>query len=73
MVEPGSTFKIVVASAALNERVVNEKTLIYCENGALFLRGPDSARSPRLRSNDRPRHPDEILEYRLGQNGSDDG
>jgi cell division protein FtsI (penicillin-binding protein 3) len=34
MVEPGSTFKIVVASAALNERLVTPKTLIYCENGS---------------------------------------
>ncbi len=33
MVEPGSTFKIVVASAALSERVVNDKTRIFCENG----------------------------------------
>jgi cell division protein FtsI/penicillin-binding protein 2 len=39
MVEPGSTFKIVVASAALNEHVVNEKTLIYCENGAFSYAG----------------------------------
>lgn len=33
MVEPGSTFKIVVAAAALNERTVTEKTTIFCENG----------------------------------------
>ncbi len=39
MVEPGSTFKIVVASAALNERVVNDRTLIYCENGAFSYGG----------------------------------
>ncbi|HEY5705346.1 MAG TPA: penicillin-binding protein 2 [Terrimicrobiaceae bacterium] len=39
MVEPGSTFKIVVACAALNERVVNPKTLIYCENGAFSYGG----------------------------------
>jgi cell division protein FtsI/penicillin-binding protein 2 len=39
MVEPGSTFKIVVASAALNERVVSPKTLIYCENGAFSYGG----------------------------------
>jgi cell division protein FtsI/penicillin-binding protein 2 len=39
MVEPGSTFKIVVASAALTERVVNPKTLIYCENGAFSYGG----------------------------------
>jgi cell division protein FtsI/penicillin-binding protein 2 len=38
MYEPGSTFKIVVASAALNEGVVDEKTRIFCENG-LFSYG----------------------------------
>ncbi len=31
--EPGSIFKIVAASAALNERLVSPQTLIYCENG----------------------------------------
>ncbi len=39
MVEPGSTFKIVVASAALNERVVSQKSVIYCENGAFSYGG----------------------------------
>lgn len=39
IVEPGSTFKIVVASGAMNERVVNEKTLIYCENGSFSYGG----------------------------------
>jgi cell division protein FtsI (penicillin-binding protein 3)/stage V sporulation protein D (sporulation-specific penicillin-binding protein) len=39
MVEPGSTFKIVVASGALTERVVTQKTLIYCENGAFSYGG----------------------------------
>lgn len=38
MYEPGSTFKVVVASAALNEKIVDEKTRIYCENG-LFSYG----------------------------------
>ena len=38
MYEPGSTFKIVVAAAALNEGIVDEKTRIYCENG-LFQYG----------------------------------
>ncbi len=33
MVEPGSTFKIVVAAGALEEGVVDEKTTIFCENG----------------------------------------
>ena len=39
VVEPGSTFKIVVASGALNEGKVNEKTSIYCENGAFAYGG----------------------------------
>ncbi len=39
MVEPGSTFKIVVASGALNEGAVNEKTSIFCENGAFSYGG----------------------------------
>lgn len=39
VVEPGSTFKIVVTSAALTERVVNDKTRIYCENGRFFYGG----------------------------------
>lgn len=32
--EPGSTFKIVCASAALNEKLVTPNTMIYCENGS---------------------------------------
>ena len=39
MVEPGSTFKIVVASGALNEGKVDAKTSIYCENGAFSYGG----------------------------------
>jgi cell division protein FtsI/penicillin-binding protein 2 len=39
MVEPGSTFKIVVASAALTEHVITPKTLIFCENGAFSFGG----------------------------------
>ncbi|MEI6279394.1 MAG: penicillin-binding protein 2 [Verrucomicrobiae bacterium] len=39
MVEPGSTFKIVVASGALNEGTVKENTGIYCENGAFAYAG----------------------------------
>jgi cell division protein FtsI/penicillin-binding protein 2 len=34
MMEPGSTFKIVAAAAALNERKVKPDTTIFCENGA---------------------------------------
>ena len=34
MMEPGSTFKIVTAAAALNERKVQPESVIFCENGA---------------------------------------
>ncbi|MDQ6656135.1 MAG: penicillin-binding protein 2, partial [Verrucomicrobiota bacterium] len=33
MMEPGSTFKIVTAAAALNENKVQPDTYIFCENG----------------------------------------
>jgi cell division protein FtsI (penicillin-binding protein 3) len=33
MMEPGSTFKIVTAAAALNEKKVRLDTTIFCENG----------------------------------------
>ncbi len=33
MMEPGSTFKIVTAAAALNEQKVNLDSMIFCENG----------------------------------------
>jgi cell division protein FtsI (penicillin-binding protein 3)/stage V sporulation protein D (sporulation-specific penicillin-binding protein) len=33
MMEPGSTFKIVTAAAALNEHKVRPDTTIFCENG----------------------------------------
>jgi cell division protein FtsI (penicillin-binding protein 3)/stage V sporulation protein D (sporulation-specific penicillin-binding protein) len=39
MVEPGSTFKIVVAAGALNEGKVDEKSSIFCENGRFFYGG----------------------------------
>ncbi len=39
MVEPGSTFKIVVAAGALNEGKVNEKSTIFCENGRFAYGG----------------------------------
>lgn len=39
MVEPGSTFKIVVASGALNEHTVTEKTEVYCEGGRFLYGG----------------------------------
>ncbi|MEO5722505.1 MAG: penicillin-binding protein 2 [Chthoniobacterales bacterium] len=33
MMEPGSTFKIVTAAAALNEKKVQPDSMIFCENG----------------------------------------
>ncbi|MGB8355774.1 MAG: penicillin-binding protein 2 [Chthoniobacteraceae bacterium] len=39
MVEPGSIFKIVTASAALNERAVKMDTMIFCENGHFNFAG----------------------------------
>jgi cell division protein FtsI (penicillin-binding protein 3) len=33
MVEPGSVFKIVATSAAINEKLVKPETTIFCENG----------------------------------------
>jgi len=39
MVEPGSTFKIVVAAGALNEGTIKESTMIYCENGSFAYGG----------------------------------
>lgn len=39
MVEPGSTFKIVVAAGALNEGKVDETSSIFCENGRYFYGG----------------------------------
>lgn len=38
-VEPGSTFKIVPASAALNQRLVTPDTMIFCENGRFTYGG----------------------------------
>ena len=37
--EPGSTFKIVTASAVLEEGVFKPNTLIHCENGAYHVGG----------------------------------
>lgn len=41
VIEPGSTFKIVVAAAAFNERVADLDTTIFCENGRFFYGGRD--------------------------------
>lgn len=39
MAEPGSVFKIVTASAALEENKASEETKIFCENGAYKIAG----------------------------------
>jgi cell division protein FtsI/penicillin-binding protein 2 len=39
VMEPGSTFKIVTVSGALNERVVSLTDVFYCENGAFPFAG----------------------------------
>lgn len=39
MTEPGSIFKIVTVGAVLNEGLVNQDTIIYCENGRYFYGG----------------------------------
>lgn len=36
-VEPGSTFKVLIASAALDSEVVNAETIFDCENGAISV------------------------------------
>ncbi len=37
--EPGSTFKMVVIAAALNEKAVKPETIFYCENGRFSYAG----------------------------------
>lgn len=39
MWEPGSTFKTVVISGALNEKMINLQTQFDCENGAFWFNG----------------------------------
>jgi cell division protein FtsI (penicillin-binding protein 3)/stage V sporulation protein D (sporulation-specific penicillin-binding protein) len=39
MVEPGSIFKIITMSAALNEGKINLNTPIFCENGSYYYGG----------------------------------
>ncbi len=39
MFEPGSTFKIVASSGALNEGIINTETRVDCENGAFAYGG----------------------------------
>ena len=40
-VEPGSIFKIITLSAALNERLIDLNTPVYCENGSFYYAGKE--------------------------------
>ena len=40
-VEPGSIFKIITLSAALNEKMVTLDTPVFCENGSFFYGGKE--------------------------------
>ena len=42
VVEPGSVFKIVPVSAALNDKLVDLDTVISCEGGHFFYGGKSS-------------------------------
>ena len=70
MMEPGSTFKIVTAAAALNERKVRPETTHLLRERPLELWRPASARSQGLRRHERARHPGEIEQHRRGQAGA---
>ncbi len=67
MMEPGSTFKIVAAAAALNERKVRPDSSIFCENGLWNFGGSRSARSPRVFEFECPRDSHQIEQHRSGQ------
>ena len=71
MMEPGSTFKIVTAASALNERKVQPDTTIFCENGVWNFGGRISARSQSVRRTERARYPREIEQHRRGQTGDE--
>ena len=66
MVEPGSTFKIVTAAAALTERMVRPDTMIFCENGYLVLRATLHDHHP-YADLTVERHPRQIEQHRRGQ------
>src|SRR4029453_8537395 len=72
MMEPGSTFKIVTAAAALNEKKVRPDTTIFCENGAWNYGGGGArrahpARSSPLRGAERAGYSCEIEQHRCSQ------
>ena len=48
MMEPGSTFKIVTAAAAINEHKFSLDSYIFCENGIIRAIGEAHALLPTL-------------------------
>ena len=73
MMEPGSTFKIVTAAAALNEHKVQPDSTIFCENGVWNYGGRILHDHKALRRIERAGHPREIEQHRRGQAGDQRG
>ena len=75
LMEPGSTFKIVTAAAALNERKVSLDSMVFCENGVWNYRRPPPPRSrpQRLRRPERAGCARPFQQHRRGQAGDDAG
>ncbi len=67
MMEPGSTFKIVAAAAALNERRFRPDSVIFCENGRWAFWRDRAPRSPAFRRFDREGCAREIEQHRRRQ------
>ena len=69
MMEPGSTFKIVTAAAALNERKVRPDTTIFCENGLWNFGGRPLHDHKAYGGLERAGHSREIEQHRRGEAG----
>ena len=67
MMEPGSTFKIVAAAAALNERKLRPDSTVFCENGLWNFNGSRPARSSRVFVSERARYSHQIEQHRRRQ------
>ena len=47
--EPGSVFKIVTLSAAIDQGITNPDEVVDCQMGAIYIAGPSHSRSQGLR------------------------